>query len=115
MSQVAIPGAAERRQRVAERRLWRLAERPLLWLLPLTLLLIVLYLSPAIDVVRFSFTDATLLNPDYTYSLRSYQAVVTNPDLPQILQTTFIFVVTSVVLQLVLGLMVALALYRGVQ
>src|SRR5262245_64080095 len=113
MSQVAIPRAAERRQRVAERRLWRLGERPLFWLFPLTLLLVVLYLFPAIDVVRFSFTDATLLNPDYTYTLQSYQAVVANPDLPQILSATLIFVVTSVVLQLVLGLMVALALYRG--
>src|SRR5262245_58851137 len=115
MSQVAIPGAARRRQRVAERRLWRLAERPLFWLFPLTLLLVVLYLFPAVDVIRFSFTDATLLNPEYTYTLQSYQAVLSNPDLPQILRTTFIFVVSSVVLQLVFGLLVALALHRGVQ
>jgi multiple sugar transport system permease protein len=115
MSEAAIPGAAVRRQRVAERRFWRLGERPLFWLFPLTLLLVILYLFPAVDVVRFSFTDATLLNPEYTYTLQSYQAVLTNPDLPQILGTTFIFVVTSVVLQLLFGLMVALALHRGVQ
>ena len=86
-----------------------------MWLFPLTLLLVISYLFPAIDVVRFSFTDATLLNPDYQYTLQSYRAVVANPDLPQILGTTFIFVVTSVVLQLALGLLVAMALHRGVR
>jgi multiple sugar transport system permease protein len=73
------------------------------------------YLFPAIDVVRLSFTNATLLNPEYEYTLQSYRAVVANPDLPQILRTTFIFVVTSVVLQLTLGLLVAMALHRGVR
>jgi multiple sugar transport system permease protein len=108
-----IAGAA--RDRPVERRAWRLAERPLLWLLPLALLLFVSYFFPALDVVRFSFTDATLLNPEYEYTLASYRAVAANPDLPQILQVTFIFVVTSVVLQLTLGLLVAMALHRGVR
>jgi len=103
------------RDRLGERRAWRLAERPLTWLIPLALLLFVSYLFPAVDVVRFSFTDATLLNPDYDYTLGSYRAVVGNPDLPQIISTTFIFVVSSVVLQLTLGLLVAMALHRGVR
>jgi len=103
------------RDRLEERRAWRLAERPLTWLIPLALLLFVSYLFPAVDVVRFSFTDATLLNPDYDYTLGSYRAVVGNPDLPQIISTTFIFVVSSVVLQLTLGLLVAMALHRGVR
>jgi multiple sugar transport system permease protein len=115
MSQAVSTGAAVRRHRVAERRFWRLAERPLVWLFPLTLLLFISYLFPAIDVVRFSFTDATLLNPDYEYTLQSFRAVLANPDLPQILRTTFVFVVSSVVLQLTLGLAVAMVLYRGVQ
>lgn len=99
----------------AERWRWHLAERPILWLLPLTLLLAVSYLFPAVDVVRFSFTDATLLNPDYEYTLGSYAMVTRNPDLPEILRATFIFVVTSVVFQLGLGLLVAMALHRGVR
>ena len=41
--------------------------------------------------------------------------MIANPDLPQILGTTFIFVVTSVVLQLTFGLLVAMALHRGVR
>jgi multiple sugar transport system permease protein len=99
----------------AERWRWRMAERPILWLLPLTLLLVASYLFPAIDVVRFSFTDATLLNPDYEYTLRSYAMVTRNPDLAQILHATFLFVISSVILQLTLGLLVAMALHRGVQ
>ena len=91
----------------------RLAEQPLIWLLPLALLLLVSYVYPAIDVVRFSFTDATLLNPEYEYTLQSYANVSANRDLPIILQNTFIFVVASVILQLVLGLLVAMALNRG--
>jgi multiple sugar transport system permease protein len=115
MSQVIIGGAVERRDRPAERRFWRLLEGPLIWLSPLTLLLFVSYLFPAVDVVRYSFTDATLLNPDFEYTLLSYRAVIGNPDLRQILGTTLIFVATSVVLQLTLGLLVALALHRGVR
>jgi len=95
------------------RKRWRLAERPLLWLAPLALLLLVSYVYPAIDVIRFSFTDATLLNPDYNYALQSYANVAANRDLPVILQKTLIFVVASVLCQLVLGLLVAMALNRG--
>src|SRR5688572_11577254 len=77
---------------------WRLGERPIVWLFPLALVLFVSYLYPAIEVVRFSFTDATLLNPDYEYTLASYRAVFGNPDFPGILRTTLVFVGASVVL-----------------
>jgi multiple sugar transport system permease protein len=91
----------------------RLAEQPIVWLLPLAALLLVSYVYPAIDVVRFSFTNATLLNPEYEYTLQSYSNVSANRDLPIILQNTLIFVVASVFFQLLLGLLVALALNRG--
>jgi multiple sugar transport system permease protein len=90
-----------------------LADRPLIWLLPLIALLLVSYVYPAADVVRFSFTDATLLNPEYEYTLQSYENISTNPDLQVILKNTMIFVVASVFFQLLLGLLVALALHRG--
>ena len=100
---------APRRRRVVG----RLAEQPLIWLLPLALLLLVSYIYPAIDVVRFSFTNATLINPEYDYTLQSYANISANRDLPIILKNTAIFVVASVILQLVLGLLVAMALNRG--
>ncbi|WP_421722959.1 carbohydrate ABC transporter permease [Bauldia sp.] len=93
----------------------RLADRPLIWVAPLALLLFATYIYPALDVIRYSFTDATLLNPDFEYTTESYGAVIGNPDLPEILWVTLVFVAASVVLQLALGLLVALALYRGKQ
>src|SRR5262245_18265145 len=112
MSEAALAARAipTRRRRTAGA---RLAEQPLIWLLPLALLLLVSYVYPAIDVVRFSFTDATLLNPDYEYTLQSYANVTANRDLPVILRNTLIFVVASVFLQLFLGLLVAMGLNRG--
>ena len=93
----------------------RLTEHPLVWLAPLAVVLLVTYVYPAIDVIRFGFTDATLLNPQYDYTLASYETVIDDPDLPGILGTTLIFVVASVVLQLTLGLLIAMALHRGVK
>jgi multiple sugar transport system permease protein len=106
---VARAIAAPRRRRVVG----RVAEQPIVWLLPLAVLLLVSYVYPAIDVVRFSFTNATLLNPEYEYTLQSYTNVSANRDLPIILQNTLIFVVASVFFQLLLGLLVALVLHRG--
>jgi multiple sugar transport system permease protein len=114
MTETAL-GSASARRPVERRAGWRLGEKPVVWLFPLAVLLVVSYLFPAAEVVRFSFTDATLLNPDYKYSLASYAAVFGNPDLPGILRATLIFVGASVVLQLSLGLLVALALNRGTQ
>ena len=53
----------------------RLSERPLVWLVPLALLLFLTYVFPALDVVRYSFTDATLLNPEFEYTAASYRNV----------------------------------------
>jgi multiple sugar transport system permease protein len=92
-----------------------LTERPLVWLAPLVVLLLATYVYPAIDVIRYSFTNATLLAPTFDYTLASYEAVTRNPDLPGILRVTFTFVAASVLLQLILGLLVAMVLHRGVE
>jgi len=101
----------------SERRVFArpVTERPLVWLVPLAVLLLATYVYPAIDVIRYSFTNATLLAPTFDYTLASYEAVTRNPDLAGILRVTFIFVVASVLFQLVLGLLVAMALHRGVK
>lgn len=115
MNQVAEAGASRTDTNRPVSRSWRFAERPLIWLLPLALLLFVSYIYPALDVIRYSFTNATLLNPEFEYTTQSYAAVTGNPDLPGILWVTFVFVGASVVLQLSLGLLVAMALHRGVK
>jgi multiple sugar transport system permease protein len=90
-------------------------ERPWVWLLPLAALLALFYLYPALDVIRLSFTDATLIDPGYSYTFDSYLTVLSDPDFGQILTATVIFVGGSVVGQILLGLLVALALQAGVR
>jgi multiple sugar transport system permease protein len=113
MSEVATMAGGRARPRTRGQS--RLSEQPIVWLAPLALLLFATYVYPAVDVIRYSFTDATLLSRNYDYTTASYRAVTGNPDLPGILYVTFVFVVASVVLQLTLGLLVALALHRGVK
>ena len=98
----------------ARRDRWRLSEYPYVWVAPLALLLLATYVYPAFEVVRFSFTNATLLNPEYEYTFRSYQALGRNTNLGGLLWVTFLFTFASVVFQLLLGLLIALALARGV-
>lgn len=111
MSQGISTAAMTRRS--SARRHWRIAEYPYIWVTPLVILLLLTYVYPAFEVIRFSFTDATLLNPTYEYTLEGYEALGRNANLRGILWITFVFVVASVVFQLLLGLLVALALARG--
>ena len=71
------------------------------------------YLYPALEVVRFSFTDATLLNPEYRYTTDTYRQVLTNPDLLGILRVTLTIVLAGVFFQITVGLLIALAMHRG--
>jgi multiple sugar transport system permease protein len=102
-----IPDAAQRARRTNR------DEQPFWWLFPLGLLMAVFYLYPAAEVVRISFTDATLINKAYGYTLDSWRSVFTDPGLPGILSATGIFVVGSVMGQTVLGLLIALTLDAG--
>jgi multiple sugar transport system permease protein len=97
------------------RRSWRfdLDRHPVWWLFPLALLLTAFYLCPVLEVVRTSFTDATLLNSAYTYTLASYRSVLADSALPQIWLATVIFVAGSVIGQTTLGLLIALTLEAG--
>lgn len=101
----------------ATRRGWRLDldGHPFWWLFPVAFLLAVFYLYPVLDVVRTSFTDATLFHPAYIYTLDSYRSVLADPALPQILLATVIFTSGSAVGQTALGLLIALTLQAGFQ
>lgn len=80
---------------------------------PLLAVVTLFYLYPAFQVLRFSFTNASLLQPDYKYTLNTYQEVFTDSPLPHVLWITFVFVGASIVLQLVLGLAIATAVSRA--
>src|SRR3712207_2383317 len=87
--------------------------RPTLWMAPLLAVVTLFYLYPALEVLRFSFTNASLLRPDYDYTLNTFIRVLSDPVLYKVIRITAIFVVGSVVLQLALGLLIAVAVNRA--
>ncbi|MGH3090639.1 MAG: carbohydrate ABC transporter permease [Rubrobacteraceae bacterium] len=87
--------------------------RPTLWMAPLLAVVTMFYLYPAFEVLRFSVTNASLLDPNYEYTLDSFARVLGDSVLYKVVWTTAIFVLASVVLQLALGLVVALAANRA--
>jgi multiple sugar transport system permease protein len=108
---VGRAGTAARRP--DRRRQLKTAQMRATWFAPLLAIATVFYLYPVFEVIRFSFTDATLLEPDYVYTLNTYKDTLGNPVLPEILGITGVFVFFSVIGQLVLGLLIALAVQRG--
>jgi multiple sugar transport system permease protein len=87
--------------------------RPTLWMAPLLAVVTLFYLYPAFEVLRFSVTNASLQDPSYEYTLGTFARILSDPVLYKVLRITAIFVVASVVLQLVLGLVIALAVNRA--
>jgi multiple sugar transport system permease protein len=80
---------------------------------PLLAVVTLFYLYPAFEVLRFSFTDASLQRPDYTYTLSTFVSVLSDPVLYKVIRITAIFVLASIALQLALGLVVSLAANRA--
>ena len=87
--------------------------RPTLWMAPLLAVVTLFYLYPAIEVLRFSLTDANLLQANYEYTFGTFAQVLGQPVLYKVIRTTAIFVIASVVLQLALGLLIAVAANRA--
>lgn len=79
-----------------------------LWLIPTFLVLGIFYLSPLIEVIKYSFTNAQVGSVTFEYSLNSYKSVLSSSDFFRVLVTTLIFVGGSVFFQLFLGLLTAL-------
>ncbi|WP_037066205.1 carbohydrate ABC transporter permease [Pseudonocardia acaciae] len=83
--------------------------RPWLWMLPLGAVLLLVFVYPLIEIVRVSFTDASLVAGEpYSYTVSAYRSVAAGQDFADILRITFLFVLFSVVFQLLLGLAIAL-------
>ena len=108
----AALGAAQRR--VAGPSLARRLEaNPFTWLVPVAVMLGVFYLYPILDVFRLGMTNASLVGSDERYTIVTLQAMFENPALLDILKTTFVFTIASVIGQQVLGLAIALLVMRG--
>ena len=85
----------------------------LAWLAPAIAFLAVFMVLPLLDVVRLSFTTASIIEPEYSYTLSSYAKVFGDKDFLWSLSITFIFVAANCVLQIPLGLLIALAVHAG--
>jgi multiple sugar transport system permease protein len=87
--------------------------RPAVWMAPLLAIVTLFYLYPAFEVLRFSFTNSSLLQQNYDYTLRTYVRTLGDSVLYEVIWTTAVFVIASVVLQLALGLLIAVAANRA--
>ena len=90
-----------------------LAASPVLWLLPLTVILLATFIFPIFEIARLSFTNANLVGSDYEYTLGSYESLFTSPYFFDMLKVTAIFVFVSVACQMILGFLIALAVDQG--
>jgi multiple sugar transport system permease protein len=101
--------------KMAGKRTWSesIRDSPALWLLPLAIVLGVTFLFPIFEIARLSFTDASLLDDDYSYTLESYLDLFRSPYFANMLWVTAIFVFASVFLQMLLGFLIALLVDQG--
>lgn len=90
-----------------------LAASPVLWLLPLTVILLATFVFPIFEIARLSFTNANLVGSDYEYTLSSYGSLLASPYFFDMLTATAIFVFLSVAFQMILGFLIALAVDQG--
>ena len=91
----------------------RISNVPIVWLLPLIVVVGLFFVYPVFEVLRFSLTDASLLRERYSYTLQTFVRVLTDPRLGNQVRVTAIFVIGSVAFQLLLGLLIAMAVRRG--
>ena len=83
---------------------WREQRALAAWLTPALVLAAAFLLYPMFELVRLAATDATTEGASYSYTASSLNVVATDPELPSMLLVTLLFVAASVVLQLVIGL-----------
>ena len=97
------------------KRTWfeNIRDSPVPWLLPLAVVLGVTFLFPVFEIARLSFTDASLIDEDYSYTLESYLDLFRSPYFANMLQATALFVFASVFLQMLLGFLIALLVDQG--
>jgi multiple sugar transport system permease protein len=92
-----------------------LSDKPLayLLLLPSVLLILGLVVTPFFQAFWYSFTDKHTVTPDYNFiGIDNYISFFRQPDFPEAFKNSVVWTVGSVVLELLLGLYVALVLQK---
>lgn len=87
--------------------------RPVLWLLPLFIVLVAFFLVPTLDVIRLSFTNASLAKPNFIYTTKSYIKIFRDSAFLNVMRVTLIFVSVSVLFQFLLGFIIAYCVDKG--
>lgn len=86
---------------------------PAPWLAPLGIVLLITFFYPVVDVIRMSFTDASLIEEEFHYTINSFWNVFTLPGFLEMLKATGIFVSFSVFFQMFCGFLIALLVDQG--
>jgi len=94
----------------------RTVSSPLFWLLPAALFISVFQLYPMVEVFRMSLTDMSLVSSGESYVwLENYRQLLGSDRFRSTLRVTAIYSVASILLQVGLGLGLALAIDYGVR
>lgn len=80
------------------------------WLAPALLVIASLVAFPMLDLVRLSLTNTRTHGLAYRYTLESYRGVLGDPAFAGMVGVTLVFLVTSVALQMGMGLAIAVLL-----
>ncbi len=87
---------------------------PWFFLAPALILILIFYVYPIIQTVNISFSDYNILNPEGSefIGLENYQRIGQDPVVPLALWNTLLYVVVTVAAQCLLGLTLALLLWK---
>ncbi len=87
---------------------------PYFFLIPALVLILIFYVYPIIQTVNISFRDYNILNPGASkfVGLDNYARILEDPVLPKALLNSILYLVASVGAQCLLGLMLALLLWK---
>jgi len=88
-------------------------QAPRSYLVPLFAVCLAVFLFPIAEIVRLSFSDADLLRPTYSYTLKTYAATVGSPGFARMMAVTAVFVIFSVFFQIALGFVIAFYVDAG--
>jgi ABC-type sugar transport system permease subunit/ABC-type glycerol-3-phosphate transport system substrate-binding protein len=83
---------------------WRQGRAVVVWLLPAMALATAFLVYPMLELLRLAATNSTTEGASYAYTAASLTSVATDPELPRMIFVTLLFVTASVVLQLAIGL-----------
>ena len=94
----------------------RVVDHPLPWLLPTLVALALFQLYPLVEAIRLSFTDEELTSLDTAFiGFDNYVSLFTSSDFVDMLVVTAKFALSSIVLHVLFGLVLALAIDYGVR